>query len=94
MNTASNSISKSTTSSYSKPQWNKDLKTLRKLILYYSHKSKALGYTFYKQEFQNIKNTYFNIIKSTKLAYQNKFLENKDSQLIFKAMKYTKDTIY
>jgi len=47
---ASNSIPKSTTSPYSKPWWNKDLKTLRKLILYYSHKSKASGYTLYKQE--------------------------------------------
>jgi tRNA(Leu) C34 or U34 (ribose-2'-O)-methylase TrmL len=63
-------------------------------MLYYSHKSKASGYTLYKQELQNAKNTYFNAIKSTKLAYWNKFLENKDSQSIFKAMKYTKDTIY
>jgi hypothetical protein len=91
---ASNSIPKSTTSSYSKPWWNEDLKTLRKLMLYYSHKSKALGYTFYKQEFQNAKNTYFNAIKSTKLAHWNKFLENEDSQSIFKAMKYTKNTLY
>ena len=45
---ASNSIPKSTISPYSKPQQNKDLKTLRKLILYYSCKSKALGYTLYK----------------------------------------------
>ena len=47
-------------------------------MLYYSHKSKALGYTLYKQELQNTKNTYFNTIKSTKLAHWNKFLENKD----------------
>ena len=45
---ASNSIPKSTTSPYSKPWWNKDLKTLRKSILYYSCKSKASGYTLYK----------------------------------------------
>ena len=63
-------------------------------MLYYSHKYKALGYTLYKQELQNAKNTYFNTIKSTKLAHWNKFLENKDSQSIFKAMKYTKDTLY
>jgi len=66
---ASNSIPKSTTSPYSKPWWNKDLKTLRKLMLVYSRKSKALGYTLYKQELQNAKNTYFNAIKSTKLAH-------------------------
>ena len=47
---ASNSIPKSTTSPYSKLWWNEDLKTLRKSILYYSRKSKALGYTLYKQE--------------------------------------------
>jgi hypothetical protein len=45
---ASNSIPKSITSPYFKPWWNEDLKTLRKLILYYSRKSKALGYTLYK----------------------------------------------
>ena len=45
---ASNIIPKSTISPYSKPQQNKDLKTLYKLILYYSYKSKALGYTLYK----------------------------------------------
>jgi hypothetical protein len=45
---ASNSIPKSTISSYSKPWWNEDLKTLRKLILYYSYKSKASGYILYK----------------------------------------------
>ena len=45
---ASNSIPKSTTSPYSKLWWNEDLKTLRKSILYYSYKSKALGYTLYK----------------------------------------------
>jgi hypothetical protein len=45
---ASNSIPKSTISSYSKPWWNEDLKTLRKLMLYYSRKFKALGYTLYK----------------------------------------------
>jgi hypothetical protein len=45
---ASNSILKSTISLYSKPWWNEDLKTLRKSILYYSYKSKALGYTLYK----------------------------------------------
>ncbi len=66
---ASNSIPKSTTSSYSKPWWNDDLKTLRKSMLYYSRKSKASGYTLYKQELQNAKNTYFNAIKSTKLAH-------------------------
>jgi len=91
---ASNSIPKSTTSPYSKPWWNEDLKTLRKSMLYYSRKCKASGYTLYKQELQNAKNTYFNAIKSTKLAHWNKFLENEDSQSIFKAMKYTKDTIY
>lgn len=91
---ASNSIPKSTTSPYSKPQWNEDLKTLRKSMLYYSRKSKASGYTLYKQELQNAKNTYFNAIKSTKLAHWNKFLENEDSQSIYKAMKYTKDTMY
>ena len=91
---ASNSIPKSTISPYSKPQQNKDLKTLRKSILYYSRKSKALGYTLYKQELQKAKNTYFIAIKGAKLAYWNKFLENKDSQSIFKAMKYTKDTLY
>jgi hypothetical protein len=48
-------------------------------MLYYSHKSKASGYTLYKQEFQSTKNTYFNAIKGAKLAYWNKFLENKDS---------------
>ena len=63
-------------------------------MLYYSRKYKASGYTLYKQELQNAKNTYFNAIKSTKLAHWNKFLENEDSQSIFKAMKYTKDTIY
>ena len=45
---ASNSIPKSTTSPYSKPWWNEDLKTLRKSMLYYSRKSKASGYTLYK----------------------------------------------
>ena len=45
---ASNSIPKSITSPYSKPWWNEDLKILRKLILYYSYKYKALGYTLYK----------------------------------------------
>ena len=45
---ASNSIPKSTTSPYSKPWWNEDLKTLCKLMLYYSRKSKASGYTLYK----------------------------------------------
>jgi hypothetical protein len=50
VNAASNSISKSIISPYSKPWWNEDLKTLRKLMLYYSHKSKASGYTLYKQE--------------------------------------------
>jgi hypothetical protein len=94
MDAASNSIPKSTTSPYSKPWWNEDLKTLRKSMLYYSRKSKASGYTFYKQELQNAKNTYFNAIKSTKLAHWNKFLENEDSQSIFKAIKYTKNTIY
>jgi hypothetical protein len=63
-------------------------------MLYYSRKFKASGYTLYKQELQNARNTYFNSIKSTKLAHWNKFLENEDSQSIFKAMKYTKDTIY
>src|SRR3979411_93229 len=63
-------------------------------MLYYSRKSKASGYTLYKQEFQNAKNTYFNAIKGAKLAHWNKFLENEDSQSIFKAMKYTKDTLY
>ena len=48
MEVASNSIPKSTTSPYSKPQQNKDLKTLYKLILYYSYKYKALEYTLYK----------------------------------------------
>jgi hypothetical protein len=66
---ASNSIPKSTISPYSKPWWNEDLKTLRKSMLYYSHKSKALGYILYKQEFQNTKNTYFNTIKGAKLAH-------------------------
>jgi hypothetical protein len=91
---ASKSIPKSTTSPYSKPWWNEDLKTLRKSMLYYSRKSKASGYTLYKQEFQNAKNTYFNAIKGAKLAHWNKFLENEDSQSIFKAMRYTKDTLY
>ena len=45
---ASNSIPKSTTSPYFKSWQNKDLKTLRKLMLYYSRKFKALGYTLYK----------------------------------------------
>jgi len=63
-------------------------------MLYYSRKFKASGYTLYKQELQNARNIYFNSIKSTKLAHWNKFLENKDSQSIFKAMKYTKDTMY
>jgi hypothetical protein len=91
---ASNSIPKSTTSPYSKPWCNEDLKTLPKLMLFYSRKFKASGYTLYKQELQNVKNTYFNAIKSTKLAHWNKFLRNEDTQSIFKAMKYTKDTIY
>jgi hypothetical protein len=45
---ASNSIPKSITSPYFKPWWNEDLKTLRKLMLYYSRKYKASGYTLYK----------------------------------------------
>jgi hypothetical protein len=76
---ASNSIPKSTISPYSKPWWNEDLKTLRKSMLYYSRKSKASGYTLYKQELQKAKNTYFIAIKGAKLAHWNKFLENKDS---------------
>ena len=76
---ASNSIPRTTTSPYSKPWWNEDLKSLRKSMLYYSRKFKASGYTLYKQELQNARNTYFNSIKSTKLAHWNKFLENEDS---------------
>ena len=61
-------------------------------MLYYSRKSKALGYSLYKKELLDAKNIYFNSIKIKKTKHQNNFLENKDTQSIFKAMSYTKDT--
>lgn len=61
-------------------------------MLRYSRKAKASKYILYKKEFLDAKNIYFNSIKKEKIKHWNKFLENKDTQSIFKAMSYTKNT--
>jgi hypothetical protein len=48
-------------------------------MLRYSHKLKASGYILFKEEFLNIKNTYFNLIKKAKSKYWNTFLEKEDT---------------
>ena len=59
---------------------------------YFYRKVKASDYTLYKKELLDAKNHYFNSIKRAKLEHWNSFLEKEDSQSIFKAMSYTKDT--
>jgi len=53
---------------------------------------KASGYILYFQELKDAKNLYFNTIKVEKRKHWNKFLEKEDSQSIFKAMSYTKNS--
>jgi hypothetical protein len=89
---ANNSIPKVTKSAYAKPWWNDKLKALRKTMSYFYRKVKASDYTLYKKELLDAKNHYFNLIKRAKLEHWNSFLEKEDSQSIFKAMSYTKDT--
>ena len=58
----------------------------------YSRLAKALGYSLYKKELSNARNSYFNLIKNKKKKHQNNFLEKEDTQSIFKAMSYTINT--
>ncbi len=88
---ADSSIPKTTKSEYIKPWWNETLKALRKSMQRYYRLAKATGYTLYKQELTDAKNTYFNSIKRAKLKHWNLFLEKEDPQSIYKAMSYTKD---
>jgi ribonuclease HI len=76
----------------SKPWWNEDLKSLRKTMQRFYRKNKASGYNLYKEELKEAKNVYFNTIKLEKQKHWNKFLEKEDSQSIFKAMSYTKNS--
>ena len=92
VNAADISIPKVSTMLYAKPWWNEDLKALRKAIQRLSRKAKASGYTLYKKELSEAKNSYFNTIKIEKTKHWNQFLEKEDAQSIFKAMSYTKDT--
>ena len=92
VNAADISIPKVTTMLYAKPWWNEDLKALRKAMQRLSRKAKASGYTLYKKELSDAKNSYFNTIKLEKTKHWNQFLEKEDAQSIFKAMSYTKDT--
>ena len=73
------SILKTTKVVYTKPQQNKELKTLYKLILRLYYRVKSSRFTLYKKELIDTKNLYFNSIKRAKLKYQNQFLEKEDS---------------
>ena len=86
------SIPKASKSSYSKPWWNEKLKALGKIYKYFSRLAKRSSFTLYKQELLGAKNNYFNSIKEAKTKHWNLFLEKEDSQSIFKAMSYTRDT--
>ncbi len=92
VNAANASIPKSIKKLNAKPWWNEDLKNLRKAMQKLYRKNKASGYTLFKQELLIAKNLYFNSIKIEKLKHWNQFLEKEDSQTIYKAMSYTKDT--
>lgn len=76
--------------SFSKPWWTPELRELRKQMT-----SKQRYITLYDQtsktEDIQARNTYFEVLKRTKTAYWNQFLEMEDPKAIFKAMKYTKD---
>jgi ribonuclease HI len=90
--TADRNIPKTTASSHAKPWWNEDLKALRKSMQRLYRKVKASGYTLFHRELSDAKNSYFNSIKAEKLKHWNQFLETEDTQSIYKAMSYTKDT--
>src|ERR1700691_3452145 len=92
INAANSSIPKTTIRIQAKPWWNEDLKTLRKNMQRLYRKVKASGFTLYKKELLVARNLYFNTIKKQKLKHWNEFLEKEDTQSIFKAMSYTKDT--
>jgi len=86
------SIPKTTISVYSKPWWNENLKALGKVYKYFSRRAKRSNFTLYTEELNNAKNSYFNCIKEAKSTHWNQFLEKEDTQTIFKAMSYTKNT--
>ena len=58
----------------------------------YYRLNKSSEYILYNQELKEAKNLYFNTIKVEKRKHWNKFLEKEDSQSIFRAMSYTKNT--
>src|ERR1700710_40752 len=76
-----------------KPWWNKDLKDLRKAMIFRQRcliKSNSLDL---KQDYLRARNSYFLAIKNAKRKHWNKFLEKEDPKSIFKAMSYTKDKL-
>jgi len=58
----------------------------------YYRLNKASEYILYNQELKEAKNLYFNTIKIEKRKHWNKFLEKENSQSIFRAILYTKNT--
>jgi hypothetical protein len=89
---AISSIPKTVISAYSKPWWNENIKALGKVYKYFCRKAKRSNFTLYTKELNDARNNYFNSIKEAKSSHWNQFLEKEDTQSIFKAMSYTKDT--
>lgn len=90
-----------TVSSRSKPWWNPELRTLRRLMSRayqqtQDHKRHSVGTVPLddKRRYLTAKNIYFQAIKTAKKNHWNAFLEKGDSKSIFKAMAYTKQGNY
>ena len=85
-------IPKRKVTQYSKPWYSPELTGLRRAM---NRASSALRHSPSVEEveiWRKARNTYFTSVKTAKKRHWNSFLENADSQTIFKALAYTKQT--